>query len=245
MRLGNADAADAAFARAYHVTRLSLHNNRLTAVTMEPRGCIAEYDPGTRRYTLYTSTQNVHGVRQTLAHQNPACAGEPHPRRRARCRRRLWHEGQRLSRRGGRRLGGAPGRPAGQMDPVALRGAARRLCRARPESQRRAGARRRRQVSRPALDRLAQCRRLYRGRGRDPDHLFAKARLDCLRHPRRIGDKQPRLYQYRADRPLSRRRPPGSGLHHGAPRRPGGARDAHRSGRVAQEEPDPPRRLPL
>ena len=47
----------------------SLYNNRLTAVTMEPRGCIAEYDPGTRRYTLYSSTQNVHGVRQTLAHQ--------------------------------------------------------------------------------------------------------------------------------------------------------------------------------
>ena len=57
-----------AFARAHHVTRLSLYNNRLTAVTMEPRGCIADYDPGTRRYTLYTSTQNVHGVRQTLAH---------------------------------------------------------------------------------------------------------------------------------------------------------------------------------
>jgi CO/xanthine dehydrogenase Mo-binding subunit len=29
---------------------------------MEPRGCIADYDPGTRRYTLYTSTQNVHRV---------------------------------------------------------------------------------------------------------------------------------------------------------------------------------------
>ena len=67
MRLGNGDAADAAFARAHHVTRLSLFNNRLTAVTMEPRGCIADYDPGTRRYTLYSSTQNVHGVRQTLA----------------------------------------------------------------------------------------------------------------------------------------------------------------------------------
>jgi carbon-monoxide dehydrogenase large subunit len=67
MRLGNGDAADAAFARAHHVTRLSLYNNRLTAVTMEPRGCIADYDPGTRRYTLYSSTQNVHGVRQTLA----------------------------------------------------------------------------------------------------------------------------------------------------------------------------------
>ena len=68
MRLGNGDAADAAFARAHHVTRLSLYNNRLTAVTMEPRGCIADYDPGTRRYMLYSSTQNVHGVRQTLAH---------------------------------------------------------------------------------------------------------------------------------------------------------------------------------
>jgi aerobic carbon-monoxide dehydrogenase large subunit len=69
MRMGNADAIDAAFARAHHITRLSLYNNRITAVTMEPRGYIAEYDPGTRRYTLYSSTQNVHGVRQVLAHQ--------------------------------------------------------------------------------------------------------------------------------------------------------------------------------
>src|SRR5271168_1495621 len=68
MRMGNEGAAEAAFARAHHVTRLSLYNNRLTDVTMEPRGCIADYDPGTRRWTLYSSTQNVHGVRQTLAH---------------------------------------------------------------------------------------------------------------------------------------------------------------------------------
>jgi len=69
MRMGNADMAEPALARAHHVTRLSLVNQRVTAVTMEPRGCIAEYDPGTRRYTLYTSTQNVHGVRQILANQ--------------------------------------------------------------------------------------------------------------------------------------------------------------------------------
>jgi aerobic carbon-monoxide dehydrogenase large subunit len=68
MRLGDTATADAAFARAHHVTRLTLYNNRITAVTMEPRGCVADYDPGTRRYTLHTSTQNVHGVRQTLAH---------------------------------------------------------------------------------------------------------------------------------------------------------------------------------
>ncbi len=69
MRLGNADQVEPAFARARHIAKLSLYNNRVTAVTMEPRGCLADYDPGTRRYTLYTSTQNVHGVRQTLAHQ--------------------------------------------------------------------------------------------------------------------------------------------------------------------------------
>jgi len=68
MRRGDVDAVDAAFARAHHVTKLSLYNNRVTAVTLEPRGCIADYDPGARRYTLYSSTQNVHGVRQTLAH---------------------------------------------------------------------------------------------------------------------------------------------------------------------------------
>src|SRR6516162_164361 len=69
MHMGNADAIDAAFACAHHITRLSLYNNRITAMTMEPRGSIADYDPGTRRYTLYSSTQNVHGVRQILAHQ--------------------------------------------------------------------------------------------------------------------------------------------------------------------------------
>jgi len=69
MRLGNEGAVDAAFARAHHVTKIFLRNNRLTAVTMEPRGCIGDYDLGTRRWTLYSSTQNVHGVRQILAHQ--------------------------------------------------------------------------------------------------------------------------------------------------------------------------------
>src|SRR6202030_959103 len=35
MRIGNEEAVEAAFARAHHVTTLSLYNNRLTAVTME------------------------------------------------------------------------------------------------------------------------------------------------------------------------------------------------------------------
>ncbi|HEV2334266.1 MAG TPA: molybdopterin cofactor-binding domain-containing protein, partial [Stellaceae bacterium] len=69
LRMGNPEAAAAAFAKAAHVTRLSLRNQRITAVTMEPRGCIGEYNRGTGRYTLTSSTQNVHGARQILAHQ--------------------------------------------------------------------------------------------------------------------------------------------------------------------------------
>ncbi len=69
MRMGNPEAVAPAFERARHVARLALYNNRITAVTMEPRGCVAEHDRGTGRWTLYTSTQNVHGVRQTLAHR--------------------------------------------------------------------------------------------------------------------------------------------------------------------------------
>jgi carbon-monoxide dehydrogenase large subunit len=69
LHMGNVEAVEPAFAQAQHVTRMSLVNNRITAVTMEPRGCIADYDAGTDRYTLYTSTQNVHGVRHGLAHQ--------------------------------------------------------------------------------------------------------------------------------------------------------------------------------
>jgi carbon-monoxide dehydrogenase large subunit len=69
LRMGNAQDVEAAFARAHHVTRLELFNNRLNAVTLEPRGCIGDYDEGSGRFTLYTSTQNVHGLRHQLSHQ--------------------------------------------------------------------------------------------------------------------------------------------------------------------------------
>src|ERR1043166_9830379 len=67
--MGNTQDVDGAFARAHHVTKLELFNNRLNALTMEPRGCIGDYDEGNGRFTLYTSTQNVHGLRHQLSHQ--------------------------------------------------------------------------------------------------------------------------------------------------------------------------------
>ncbi len=68
LRMGNVDAVEPAFAQAAHVTKLELFNNRLNAFTMEPRGCVAEYDTREERYTLYSSTQNVHGLRHGLSH---------------------------------------------------------------------------------------------------------------------------------------------------------------------------------
>ena len=69
LRMGDADAAEAAISQAHHVTRISIYNNRLNAMTMEPRGAIGDYDRGTDRVTLYTSTQNAHGIRHGLSHE--------------------------------------------------------------------------------------------------------------------------------------------------------------------------------
>ncbi len=64
---GKKDDCDAAFAKAKHVTKLSLYNQRLVPVSMEPRGSIAEFDAGTGRITLRTSCQNPAGLQKTLA----------------------------------------------------------------------------------------------------------------------------------------------------------------------------------
>jgi len=64
---GDAAATDAAFARAPHVVSLRLVNNRLSANAMEPRVAIGDYDPSEDSFTLYTSSQNPHGVRSMLA----------------------------------------------------------------------------------------------------------------------------------------------------------------------------------
>jgi carbon-monoxide dehydrogenase large subunit len=64
---GEKSTVDAAFARAAHVTRISLVNNRMMLAAMEVRGAIAEYDRLTGRYTLYTPTQGSNPVRAAVA----------------------------------------------------------------------------------------------------------------------------------------------------------------------------------
>jgi len=65
--LGDKRAVEAGFARAHHVSRLKLVFNRVTAATMEPRGCIAEWDDRLGRFTLYVGTQRPHTARADLA----------------------------------------------------------------------------------------------------------------------------------------------------------------------------------
>ncbi len=64
---GKKDQTDAAFAKAKHVTKLSLYNQRLVPVSMEPRGSIGDFDEKSGRITLYTSCQNPAGLQGTLA----------------------------------------------------------------------------------------------------------------------------------------------------------------------------------
>jgi aerobic carbon-monoxide dehydrogenase large subunit len=67
-RGGDAAATDAAFAVAAHVVRGHFVINRVTAVTMEPRGSIGDYNATDGRYTIYTTLQRAHPFRAELAH---------------------------------------------------------------------------------------------------------------------------------------------------------------------------------
>ncbi len=62
-QLGDAAAVDAAFARARHVARIDLVNNRLIPNAMEPRAAIGEFDRASGEYTLFTTSQNPHVIR--------------------------------------------------------------------------------------------------------------------------------------------------------------------------------------
>ncbi|WP_218509499.1 xanthine dehydrogenase family protein molybdopterin-binding subunit [Variovorax sp. dw_308] len=66
MRHGSAEAADAAFAKAAHVVKLHIVNQRLAAVTLEPRSIVADFDKASGRTTVHMSTQMPSGVRDTL-----------------------------------------------------------------------------------------------------------------------------------------------------------------------------------
>jgi carbon-monoxide dehydrogenase large subunit len=67
LMMGNKEATEAGFAKAKHLVSVRLYNNRITANTMEPRATIGDYNAADDAFTLYTSSQNPHGVRSIVA----------------------------------------------------------------------------------------------------------------------------------------------------------------------------------
>jgi len=65
-RYGNVQATAEAFAKAAHVVKLDIVNQRLSALSLEPRTVLAMPDPATGRLTMRMSTQMPSGVRNSV-----------------------------------------------------------------------------------------------------------------------------------------------------------------------------------
>jgi len=65
-RYGNVQATAEAFAKAAHVVKLDIVNQRLSALSLEPRTVLAMPDPASGRLTIRMSTQMPSGVRNSV-----------------------------------------------------------------------------------------------------------------------------------------------------------------------------------
>jgi aerobic carbon-monoxide dehydrogenase large subunit len=63
---GDAAKVADAFAKAKHVTRLETSNQRMVVNAMEPRAAIGEFDSANGKWTLYSTSQGVHGMKTSL-----------------------------------------------------------------------------------------------------------------------------------------------------------------------------------
>ena len=147
---GDRAATDAAFARAARIVRHKIVVNRVTANSMEPRGCLAQYDRDEDRYTIRCTVQSVHQIRAALAGQ---IFRVPHHQLRVVCDTMGGGFGMKggcypeygLALWASEVVG-----PSGALDRRARRGAAERRAGARQRRRGGAGARTGRQVPCPA-----------------------------------------------------------------------------------------------
>ncbi len=63
---GDKDKVAEAFAKAAHVVRLPLVNQRLVVNSIEPRSAIGEYERGAEKWTLHSCSQGVFGLKNML-----------------------------------------------------------------------------------------------------------------------------------------------------------------------------------
>ena len=206
------------------VVEAEFSSGRLTAVPLEGRACLAEWERGGQRVVLHTSTQVPHLVRTTVAGRARRRRA-PRPRRRAGRRRRLRPEvrrrargGARVRRRPRRRRAGQVGRgprrePAGRLPgPRAALQRPRGLRRRGPDAGRR---RRHRGRRRRLLDAPVHLRRRAADGGDRDARPLPRGALP-LPHPRG-------RHQQGADGALPRRRAAADGAGDGAAAAEGGA----------------------
>jgi carbon-monoxide dehydrogenase large subunit len=65
--VGDAQATEAAFARATHVVKIKTWVPRVAGSPMEPRAAVGNYDPETRRYTVHTCSGATLRLRRDIA----------------------------------------------------------------------------------------------------------------------------------------------------------------------------------
>lgn len=65
--IGDAAAVEAAFAKAAHVTKERIHINRVAPSSLEPRGCVANYDPDSHSATIHVGAQQSFIARRLFA----------------------------------------------------------------------------------------------------------------------------------------------------------------------------------
>ena len=236
---GDSEQVAAAFAKAAHVTRLKLVNSRLVVNAMEPRAAIGVYEPASGRWTLHAPSQGVFGMKGNMADI-------------------LKVEPKQVRILTGN-VGGSFGMKAAPFpEYVCVLHAARALGRPVKWTDERSGSfvsdshgRDHELTAELALDadgtflalRLDQLRQHGRlplpGRADAVDAQRREERAERLPHAADRGVDQVRVHQHLARLGLSRRRPAGGQLLHGAADRSRRRRAGDRPGRAAAAQPDP------
>lgn len=63
---GDRAATEAAFAKAARTVDIEIVNNRLAPTALEPRGCVASFDAGSGKTTVYLGCQSAHALRDRI-----------------------------------------------------------------------------------------------------------------------------------------------------------------------------------
>ena len=181
IRCGDAALTDAAFARAAHVTRLSIDIPRLVQNPMEPRNYVGTWDAEKERYTLYAAAGKPQAVGRSAAREIFRIPSDKSASSAAMWA-ALWLEKCPLSGRGGW-YSGRPEKRGGRYAGLAP---ARRISSVTPRRATRRRTFRSRLMRREEFSAYAPAyappRGLPESQGRDTtDHRFQDSHR-CLRH---------------------------------------------------------------